>query len=734
MFLQTNHLIKQIRMKRNIYSILIAVFAAFLLGACNDVLISEREQGRGYLSVSLQKDDFIYTKAVSAPSEDMTFNVQVFSGETMVASFDDHRAVNQNTPLSLPVGTYKVVASYGDNTQAGFDNPAYSGETEVHVAADQMVEAEIVCTLSNVMVTVGFDNQIKDHFTSYSAFIEDGNGNGVTFGNAEGNLDAVAYIPASGIIKLNLTLTNRENKVYNVSRVYSNVKAQQHYKFNFTMAPSTGETGYGAIRIVVDDTMIDQTLDLELDFSDSVDPSFTTNSGFRPSEEMTFMIGDSTPKVLSFDAPEGIESLTLSMNPEALTRAAVASMHYELVEASQDLINRLTANGFKLTSIARGATSATIDITDFITHLATGEYVLNIALYDAKGHAANCNMNITIMADVEADMVSVEPWAKFAVVKGKYFSQTTPDGLTFMYKKSSDASWTSFPASSVKVDASSKSYEAEIGGLDANSKYLIKAVTAGETDTREMEFSTESAENLYNMSFDDWYQDGKVWYPYKSGANPSVWDSANKATSSFGGSTTTPEESNVVSGKAARMESKYVVIAFAAGNIYTGQFGAVQGLGATLDWGASFSSRPMALRGHYNYSPASINRTKSPYENMKGTMDKCQIMVLLTDWDKQFPINTTEGNFVDLNNDSGIIAMGKLESDEATGGYREFVLPIEYRSTTRKPKYVVVVACSSYLGDYFTGGEGSVLYVDEFSFEYDATKLSDEQRAKINYR
>ena len=115
-------------------------------------------------------------------------------------------------------------------------------------------------------------------------------------------------------------------------------------------------------------------------------------------------------------------------------------------------------------------------------------------------------------------------------------------------------------------------------------------------------------------------------------------------------------------------------------------------------------------------------------------MDKCQIMVLLTDWDKQFPINTTEGKFVDLKNDPGIIAMAKLESDEATGGYKEFVLPIEYRSTTRKPKYVVVVACSSYLGDYFTGGEGSVLYVDEFSFEYDVTKLSDEQRAKINYR
>ena len=34
------------------------------------------------------------------------------------------------------------------------------------------------------------------------------------------------------------------------------------------------------------------------------------------------------------------------------------------------------------------------------------------------------------------------------------------------------------------------------------------------------------------------------------------------------------------------------------------------------------------------------------------------------------------------------------------------------------PKYVVISACASSLGDYFTGGVGSVLYVDEFEFIY----------------
>ena len=260
-------------------------------------------------------------------------------------------------------------------------------------------------------------------------------------------------------------------------------------------------------------------------------------------------------------------------------------------------------------------------------------------------------------------------------------------------------------------------------------------MTAADTDTREVEFTTEAAGQLYNMSFDDWYIDGKVYYPYTKGANPSVWDSANKATASLKGSSTVYEESHVVSGKAAKMESKYIVIAFAAGNLYTGSFGKIEGTsGASLDWGADFSYRPVALRGYYDYSPVAINRVKSPYESMKGTMDKCQIMVLLTDWDDQFPINTQKGHFVDVANDPHIIASVKYESDLKTNGYKEFVLPLDYRDLTRTPKYVVIVACSSYLGDYFSGGEGSTLYVDEFSFEYDITKLTDEEKAKVNYR
>ena len=49
---------------------------------------------------------------------------------------------------------------------------------------------------------------------------------------------------------------------------------------------------------------------------------------------------------------------------------------------------------------------------------------------------------------------------------------------------------------------------------------------------------------------------------------------------------------------------------------------------------------------------------------------------------------------------------------------REYTIRLDYRDY-RKPKYLVIVATASKYGDYFTGGEGSTLYLDEMELTYD---------------
>jgi len=55
--------------------------------------------------------------------------------------------------------------------------------------------------------------------------------------------------------------------------------------------------------------------------------------------------------------------------------------------------------------------------------------------------------------------------------------------------------------------------------------------------------------------------------------------------------------------------------------------------------------------------------------------------------------------------------------------YEQFTIKLDYRDVTRTPKYIVIVAAASKYGDYFTGGVGSTLYLDEFEFIYDPDEL-----------
>lgn len=356
----------------------------------------------------------------------------------------------------------------------------------------------------------------------------------------------------------------------------------------------------------------------------------------------------------------------------------------------------------------------TVESTSEISSLPVTLDCVMLRYFDFEYNGNVIRWTIKVVQEkIDLKVSSVNAWAKHAQVYGLFDGTGSP---FVEYRKSSDSEWTVWEDAVV----AGVGISADITGLESSTDYEVRVGKDGNYSSI-ISFVTEAAAQLYNFSFDEWYLSGKVWYPYPENATDlqKVWDSANKGAATFIGSSTTPDDVESVSGKSVRMESKYAVIAFAAGNLYTGSFDKIAGIGAELDWGTPFDSRPKALKGYYKYSPKPIDRVKSPYEGMMGKMDKCQIQVLLTDWEKPFHINTTAGKFVDVAGDPAIIAHAVLESDEPTDGFVEFTLPLEYRDLERKPTYVVVSACASSLGDYFTGGVGSVLHVDEFEFLYE---------------
>ena len=230
------------------------------------------------------------------------------------------------------------------------------------------------------------------------------------------------------------------------------------------------------------------------------------------------------------------------------------------------------------------------------------------------------------------------------------------------------------------------------------------------------------AQQLYNMGFDTWSKQGGVWYPYAKDAPESrkVWDSANKGLSLLGVNSTVPEyKHTAVAGKAAaKVQSKKVLWAFVAGNLFTGRFiRVVEMSGAEMEFGAAFTARPKSLSGHYHYLPKTIDYAQAPYKHLKGKQDVGRIEVVLTDWPGALHIDTTKDSFLDAEKDSHVIGRAVLDLKEATDGYVPFEIPIQYRNG-KTPKYAFISVTSSRYGAYFTGGSGSTLYVDEFRFNY----------------
>ena len=698
---------------------------AFVLGSCKQVSVEEPEQ-TGYLYVSLDRDDSEELVFKSVSDTDAAFVLKIYNElDQLVATVEDHRTLGE-TPLALNVGKYTVTATSADAPAAAqFDAPFYSGTAGFEVLPDQVTNIDITCSLANVKVTAVFSDEIKKNFKTYALTVSNGSA-GLVFSNQDGSEDKTAYFSPTGTLTWTLRLENNDGQEYTLSDTYQDVKPKQHYRLSFELEEKE-EFGAGGFYIVLDDTMTERKYDLVLDFGDEDVPESSSDFEIPENGVLELNAGDNASKVLTFTAQDGFRNLILSYGPTVSAMSAVrtSTAQVDLVGATSEEIAALEAAGIRTAAVEEGATEAKVDITDYIAAYPIGSTTVSVLAVDVNGAFKETSVDFVLRSPVEVEAVSADPWAMFATVKGKWFAEAQPSGIAFQYRKASESTWTDIAA--VTPDAGTRTYTAMITGLKPQTEYVFRAVSDKDKETKEITFTTETAEVLHNMSFDNWYQNGSAWMPNLS-ASYKVWDSANPGSSGFNIVPTTPTDDVAVSGqgkKAAKLESKKALIVLAAGNIYTGKFIATSGLGASLDWGVPFTSRPLALKGWYKYQPKAIDMVKSPYENLKGQTDICQIQILLTDWDKPFTVNTNTGSFVDFENDPHIIAYGKLEDNTTSSSYKDFTIELDYRDMTRTPKYIVITACASKYGDYFTGGKGSTLYVDEFEFVYDPDELSE---------
>ena len=167
------------------------------------------------------------------------------------------------------------------------------------------------------------------------------------------------------------------------------------------------------------------------------------------------------------------------------------------------------------------------------------------------------------------------------------------------YKAQGESAWKTLAQEN--INSTSTGYSATMPDLKPSTTYQYR-VKAGESSVDVQTFTTTEMLQLENASFDDWCTDAnnpKLLYPWAEGATP-YWETGNKGATTVGNSNSVPTvDTSTGTGMAAYLESKYIVIKFAAGNIFTGSYLRTDGTNGILGFGRPFKAFPSKVTFDY---------------------------------------------------------------------------------------------------------------------------------------
>jgi hypothetical protein len=191
------------------------------------------------------------------------------------------------------------------------------------------------------------------------------------------------------------------------------------------------------------------------------------------------------------------------------------------------------------------------------------------------------------------------------------------------------------------------------------------------------------------------------------------------------------EDTSTGGGRAAYLESKWIVIKFAAGNIFTGTYLKTDGTNGVLGFGRPFTAFPSKLTFDYKYMSMPMDKVDESLSHLKGRPDSCSIYIALwhvedNEYEEyqgdKYPliIRTKPGKEQSLfsADDPRVIAYGQFTNGNTVNNWTSESITINYKNTELPPTHILVVASSSKYGDFFTGGVGSTLVLDNMKLIY----------------
>ena len=732
---------------------LIATVGAFT--SCSDDTIRVDEgEGKINLDVTLDNDVKVESRAdgsdISALLED--FQLYIYSSKGLIRKY--HKASEIPTKgLWLITGNYQAVVWAGDSTDASYTHKYFMGKTNFEVTKGGNTVVSVVGKIQNTVASVVLPDALKDLMPDLK----------MTIGTSAGTLDfdynnhttAKGYfmIPKGETdLKWKITGTQEDGSAYVKEGTVANAQGATEYQFSIIYDPnqSTGGTGGASLSVSVDASEVPVGELITVTSAPKI-----VGSGFDISQP--YYSGQQkfeTKLSVYVTASAQITSIKLSCDNAEGWKAATGQNYasFDLYTSDPDLIAKFKDAGVyrPASSDAEGQGCGYNDETKediqkivlskaLLNKFANGSYKITITATDANQKTRTAVLDIEISEDKVVSGEALGAYHTSATLTAT-IADATASNFGFEYRDITSRATEGWQWIDGVVSEDGLSFTAKLTGLTAGAKYEWRAACTAADGSYSVSnitntFTTQPTLQFKNNGFEDWVKNGNVWMP-SSSASDFFWDTGNWGSTTLGAeyNITTQDTSIKHSGSSSiKMASRYIILKFAAGNVFIGDYLATEGTDGVLGLGREFAARPKALHGWVKYRPVAMEKgdnwgDKNPYGAKKGDMDHGMIYVALSDEStsayngQYFPFIIKTKNQAQLfdKNAKNIIGYGELMFTENTAGEDmvEFTIPIEYRSDAM-PKYISLVASASYLGDYFVGGDGSTMWLDDLELVYE---------------
>lgn len=726
---------------KHIFSAALLLTAAAAMTGCSDNFEYDLDgEGTVQFSTSFSNDVKVVSRAsadelASQLSESAIVWISSANGNAkdgVVRKFNGLGSIPQGG-VSLAGGNYVAELWAGDSVPASFDKKYYKARVPFTVSNGHS-KVELQGKIANVVASVAFDKTVNEVLSDYTMTIGHQRGS-LTFTDPE-NQKGYFMMPSTD---KNLTWTlagkKQDGSAYTRTGVIENARPCTEYILSVRYTGTYDEVGGSLLEIVIDNS----ELKIEDEITITLPPSiqgynFDINS---PVYGSAFNVGR---KSVYISAVGSLESVVVE---STVLNNAIGEADVDLILASDAVKQQLQAGGVNwVYTLDADKDLSNLKLNfeeELLNKLDNGEYAIVITATDSYGKESRATLNIVVS---DAKVVAAEtPAGSPAVWPDKAtltidIADEAATNVALEYRKKGDAEWISVPANLSRAESASVSINVE--GLAPGTTYEYRAVCDGFAGPT-LEFTTEQAQQPDNASFEYW-QDSKAPYLLYASNQQMYWDSGNHGSKTMGKNVTVPATDYYHSGsRSALLASQFVGIGslgkFAAGNAFIGEYLATEGTDGVLGFGREFTSRPKALRVWVKYRPVAVtsdNTTNVP-DLPKGTMDEGIIYFALTDGSvmeeyngKKFPVvirtKSSNSHFFDDERKAkeDIIALGQqvFKGDTEGEGLVEFVIPFEYKRTDLKAKYLIMCIAASRGGDYFVGGNGTNMWIDDVEFIY----------------